>query len=182
MIKAKPPVPSSSKPMFAGSWKGTVENELIEIVLWSSQNNDSSFGGFAYAPKRDCLMYASVRKGVSLFSISFGYNSIITRENNCMLNPSDGPYSRNPFEVYGYATVNENSGVLNLKATKIYYLGKKTVDGEKNIEFKRTPISSKMLEIINSDNKENRTLGKPDAKLLSEMTKQHTDQPEQYAI
>ncbi len=163
----KSSTPIRSTPKFAGSWKGVIEEQAVEIVLWPSPNSGNFFYGVAYVPQYDCLLWANIRKGPSLYQLSLIKNAI-TRNNNCMLNTGDlnGRYKK-AFQAGGYVSIDKHSGILKFAATNLY-LCRKIVDGEKDINFKRSPISSKMLELINSDGIINVNV-KLDTKLLPEV-------------
>lgn len=162
---------SNSSPNFAGSWKGTVDNQPIEMVLWPKPNKHDQFRGVVYLPKHDCLMPAYLNKYDDQFVINFGNFKATGFKNNCMLNVASikGSYKNN-FNGSGAVTIDYSSDVLNLN-TRSLCLGK-PIAGTKTqkeiiINFRKTPASAKMLEIIN--NYKDKGIGRPDAKFLSEI-------------
>jgi len=116
-------------------------------------------------------MNASLSQEKSLYILNIIKTKDITRANNCMKNTASlrGPYKDN-FQGSGYMTVNRTNKTLEYDVLDFYMGRKINVDGKK-IEFKKSPVSSKMLEFINGNDKINKRIGKPEPELLSEMMK-----------
>ncbi len=171
-VKAAPVKPASPKraQIFTGSWKAEIDNQPIEVVLWPNRQK-TSFVGYVYAPKHDCLMYANVKKYEGQLLLNFGEHNANDRVNNCKLNTDslDEKY-KTTFQGGAFITINEGMDVINFKTTSLY-LGKRvaTSSSELNVDFVREPVSEKLLNILKTYN--NRILGMADEEFLIEITK-----------
>ncbi len=167
-----------------GSWKAVVDNQPIELVLWPVSQNNKTLKGYFYIPRHDCVMPASLVKDMDQSAARYGKLGDLAlragsyfakdRKNNCALNTSDlnGRY-KNTFQAGGYLTVDEKIDGLNFETTG-FYLGKciacsksKTAPKKMDIKFRKAPVSSEMLNIINTF--ESSFSGKPDPGFLSEI-------------
>ena len=161
-----------------GSWKAVIEDQSIELVLWENPGNNNKLIGFAYMKKYDCLTLASAWNESGTFWLTFAEHNIKDRKNNCALNARpqnvsyDGTASITP--------INDNPDIINIEFKwlnldkpvawpKEAYPKRQPLEKKLSLELRREPLSLKMREIL--ENYENEFAGKPDEKILSEISK-----------
>jgi hypothetical protein len=170
---------SVSQVVLTGSWRGVYNDQEFELVLWPRSQQKGS-EGYLYTFKHDCLMGAVGIHEESRLRIFFGKGLARDRQHNCMAN-TEGFTGSEQFNFEG------DGFVTNITSDYLYYdfnklvLGKEIVnlksstlsDKEKQIVFKKTPLSPELLEIFN--NYRNLDISKPDAGILAEITRGTND-------
>ncbi|MBW2737828.1 MAG: hypothetical protein JRE64_03045 [Deltaproteobacteria bacterium] len=181
VVDAAPKSPAAKDPQsvspaaLTGAWRGTFDNQEIELVLWTRRDQTDRVEGYFYLFKHNCLMGAMGLYSENRFRIFFGKGLARDRKYNCMLN-TEGFNDPNQFEFGG------DGFVVNAASDAVTYDFKELILGEeiisknsssaaglKQIVFKKMPLSPEMFEILK--NYRNLDLGKPDAGTLAEMTK-----------
>lgn len=161
------------KKMFSGSWKAIVDNQPLEMLLWSAPMSKNFFG-VVYAPNHNCLMVAWLLKKNGQWKLDFLSSHAKNRKGNCLLNITGPGYSYNKsnFKGRGIASLNETSEELIF--TSNFFLLGKTLAGPNGaiksiLHFKRGAVSRELLEIFDSYEL---PVGNPTPEFINNITKQ----------